>query len=283
MGGSHRNIGRKDCNQQYFKQTERIHRHIHSYVLEKLIMPFYHLVHTCGELLMFQNIFDERTVDSDPTSTQLCSLAGDPVIDFDPDIDLKMSENKRPAEDARALKRKRGRNVKFEETGTKGIYETSKGFRVQLSMRPVLDSMALLHRRTPNGSVKFSRNCKRYDDALWLYEVIFLISDQPHFLEELIVCGNYGELRRLFWPTSTDGHREYYCTLGNKITELRNGDVLTDEEYSSALIAYQSIRPPNIINSSSSTSTSSSTGTAGAAVAAEGSAGTTIITDRNSI
>ena len=66
----------------------------------------------------------------------------------------------------------------------KGVYTTRKGFRVQLNVLINSDTEAPYRR-------KFSRNCKEFVDALWLYEIAILISDCPQTLINLLQYGNF--------------------------------------------------------------------------------------------
>ena len=144
------------------------------------------------------------------------------------------------------LRRKRVR-CKNSPRRTKGVYPTSHGYRVQLNMRPVLNSLSQLH-RSGNGNIKFSRNCREFREALWLYEVILLISDVPHSLEDLVSRGNYEELGQQCFPLrlSTTGYSEYYRCLGASISTLRDDGIISLEEFEEAVAAYRQVPPPRI-------------------------------------
>jgi hypothetical protein len=92
----------------------------------------------------------------------------------------------------------------------KGIYKTPHGYRVQLNMESVGSGAAAKAKQecsdvvSPSSEVvapttasliaskgKFSRNTKRFEEAVWLYEVAILISDLPSSVQTIVVRGNY--------------------------------------------------------------------------------------------
>lgn len=74
----------------------------------------------------------------------------------------------------------------------KGIYKTPHGYRVQLNME---SGRGVKSKNTDMSSVsqrgKFSRNTKKFEEAVWLYEIAILISDCPHSVQTLILHGNF--------------------------------------------------------------------------------------------
>ena len=86
----------------------------------------------------------------------------------------------------------------------KGIYKTPHGYRVQLNMESVggvASKLKPLEPHPSNGGIssalvaskgKFSRNTKKFDEAVWLYEAAILISDLPSSVETIAMRGNYG-------------------------------------------------------------------------------------------
>jgi hypothetical protein len=170
------------------------------------------------------------------------------VIDFVPpkEVTAVVSPTQSGLMNPSLQRRKSGRACgRSTKTITKGVYATQHGFRVQLNMRPVLHSLSALH-RSGCGNIKFSRNCRQRLHALWLYEVVVLISDRPNSVEDLVARGNYVELQELCWPGAGSEHGlwEYHRALGAAITTLRDVGLLSPEEVNEAASAFAGIRAP---------------------------------------
>jgi hypothetical protein len=117
----------------------------------------------------------------------------------------------------------------------KGVYPTRHGYRVQLNMKPNVKT----HIKAP---VKFSRNCKSYDAAMWLYEIIILISDCPLHLYQLLHIGNYDAMVTSKFIQETNVMEPaamiYYTLLRYHMDELHVTNVLTNQEYNTACMVY---------------------------------------------
>ena len=97
----------------------------------------------------------------------------------------------------------------------KGVYTTStKTFRVQLNLS--------------EHDHKFSRNVETLEDAIWLYEIKILSSDQPKSIEPLKRAGNYDSLISL---KVIESNYDYYEKLGFKIKELCDLRCVTKTEF----------------------------------------------------
>jgi hypothetical protein len=113
----------------------------------------------------------------------------------------------------------------------KGIYKTPHGYRVQLniehkskkpkkrsSSRSVAEnaktetaqfnhldalrstisaSMTTEIENSATNTGKFSRNSKNFEDAVWLYEVAILLSDNISSVSELVGRGNYESMQAM--------------------------------------------------------------------------------------
>ena len=76
----------------------------------------------------------------------------------------------------------------------KGIYKTPHGYRVQLNMESFSGRGKIIEGAPPPQHPqrgKFSRNTKKFEEAVWLYEVAILISDCPSSAHSLICHGNF--------------------------------------------------------------------------------------------
>lgn len=144
------------------------------------------------------------------------------------------------------LRRKHVRRKLSSTQGTKGVYNTPHGFRVQLNMRPVLESQAALQ-RSAKGNVKFSRNCRRYEDALWLYECILLISDRPRSLEDILCRGNYQALSCNGLLGNDANPSLYHKHLGEQLSSLRDNGILLNDEWKEALDAYERLHTGRLL------------------------------------
>lgn len=96
-------------------------------------------------------------------------------------------------------------------TSSKGISKTSGNtWRVQLKLG--------------NGNGIFSRNFSTLEEALWIYELKVLISDEPRYIHEMCNRGNYDALLRLHVCTSCD---DYVNKLMSKTDEYSPAEITT--------------------------------------------------------
>jgi len=112
-----------------------------------------------------------------------------------------------------------GETVSRQIVAPKGIYKTPHGYRVQLNMGSVgsgskqkkvvdcddVDSHVVIPTNADSNNSnpapttaslvgskgKFSRNTKKFEEAVWLYEVAILISDLPSDVQTIVVRGNF--------------------------------------------------------------------------------------------
>ena len=120
----------------------------------------------------------------------------------------------------------------------KGVYTTLHGYRVQLNMKPNVKTYVKL-------PTKFSRNCKSYESAIWLYEVMIFISDCPTHLYELLNIGNYDAMlcakvipnTNLSKDNMTGTHTAliYLNMFKHQLVLLKQGNILTAQEYMVAM------------------------------------------------
>ena len=94
-------------------------------------------------------------------------------------------------------------------TSSKGISKTpGNTWRVQLKLG--------------NENGIFSRNLSSLEEALWIYELKVLISDEPRYIHEMCNRGNYDALLRLNVCTSCD---DYVNRLMSKIDEYSPAEI----------------------------------------------------------
>ena len=96
-------------------------------------------------------------------------------------------------------------------TSSKGISKTpGNTWRVQLKLG--------------NENGIFSRNLSSLEEALWIYELKVLISDEPRYIHEMCNRGNYDALLRLNVCTSCD---DYVNKLMSKVDEYSPAEITT--------------------------------------------------------
>jgi hypothetical protein len=107
----------------------------------------------------------------------------------------------------------------------KGVYTTkTKTYRVQLNLR--------------DTNFKFSKNVETLEEALWLYEIKVLTSDNPQCIDNLLYNGNYESFVELgILETKT----EYHKKLGEQITRLSRLGSLNNLEEVAAWNAYRTL------------------------------------------
>ena len=115
----------------------------------------------------------------------------------------------------------------------KGVYATLHGYRVQLNIKPNPKTYVKV-------ATKFSRNCKLYESAIWLYEVMIFISDCPTHLYDLLNIGNYDAmLCAKVIPSASNSVTPppliYLNIFKHQIVALKQANILTVQEYMTAM------------------------------------------------
>lgn len=85
---------------------------------------------------------------------------------------------------------------------------------------------------------KFSRNSKSFEDAVWLYEVAILLSDDIRSTSELIGRGNYESMEAMRW---IDNEQAYLDSFAANILKLGNSKLLTPIEHAIATATFERI------------------------------------------